>query len=103
MRTVFLRVLEAENKAMALLGAVCGPGRAKGQQRFEVDAGSFAMVPRSPFAYWVSENLRGVFKGKPTFESNGRGVKQGLATSNDPRFLRLAWEPLGRDGWFPVA
>ena len=37
MKTVFLRVLEADDKATALLAAVREPERAKGRQRFEVD------------------------------------------------------------------
>ncbi len=103
MKTVFLRVLEAEDKAAALLEAVQEPGRAKGRQRFEVDQQGFSDVPRSPFAYWVSEQVRRLFKDLPPLESNHRSAKQGLATSNDPRFLRLAWETFATNGWVPYA
>ena len=72
MKTIFLRVIEAEDKAAALLAAVREPERARGRQRFNVDPASFASVPRSPFAYWVSDRLRGLFKELSPFEAEGR-------------------------------
>jgi hypothetical protein len=91
-KTVFLRALEAEDKAEALLTAIREPASAQGKQRFEVDTKSFAGVPRSPFAYWVSERLRSLFKELPAFEAEGRSAKQGLATTADFRFVRTWWE-----------
>jgi len=44
-------------------------------------------VPGPPFAYWVSDNVRALFKELPPFESNGRIAKQGLATANDLRAM----------------
>jgi hypothetical protein len=85
-------VIEADNKAAALLDAVRGPARALGRQRFEVDPTSFASVPRSPFAYWVSERLRRLFRELQPFEAHGRIARHGLATHDDFRWLRLAWE-----------
>src|SRR5256885_2889770 len=106
MKTVFLRVLEAEDKAAALLGAVCEPERAKGRQRFEVDPGSFGIVPRSPFSYWVSERIRRLFVEMQPFESDGRLARAGLQTSDDFRFVRAWWEAphsaLNRF-WWPFA
>ena len=51
MKTVFLRVLEADDKALALLQAVREPEQARGKKRFDVDPTSFGSVPRSPFVY----------------------------------------------------
>jgi hypothetical protein len=104
MKTVFLRVLEADDKAAALRAAIREPAAALGRQRFTVNAASFSAVPRSPFAYWVSDNLRQLFKALPPFEAEGRTAKQGLATGNDPRFLRVWWEVSAtrvspNDGW----
>jgi len=42
MKTVFLRVLEADDKAAALLAAIHDPSTAHGKQRFEVNSSSFA-------------------------------------------------------------
>ncbi|MDI6893772.1 MAG: BREX-1 system adenine-specific DNA-methyltransferase PglX [Bacillota bacterium] len=53
---------------------------------------SFSLVPGSPFAYWVSESLRNKFKEFPPFEGYAGTVKQGLATADDFRFVRAAWE-----------
>jgi hypothetical protein len=104
MRTVFLRVLEAADKATALLDAIRESGQARGRQRFNVDPKSFASVPRSPFAYWVSDRLRRLFKELPPFEATGRTAKQGLASGDDARFLRVWWEVPDRDesGWVPL-
>jgi hypothetical protein len=46
--TTFLRVLEADDKAAALLAAIHAPQAAQGKQHFEVDPASFASVPRRP-------------------------------------------------------
>lgn len=98
MKAVFLRLLAAEDKAGALLGAVREPERGTGVQRFDVDLASFASVPRSPFAYWVGDRLRRLFEELPALETDGRTAKQGLATADDFRFLRTAWEVGGARG-----
>lgn len=105
MKTVFLRALEADDKAAALRAAIREP-EAERKQRFEVDTASFTAVPRSPFAYWVDERLRRLFKDLPPFEAEGRTAKIGLSTSDDFRFVRLWWEALLRrtaEYWFPFA
>ena len=91
-KTVFLRALQAEDKATALRAAIREPELARGRQRFEVEPATFEAVPRSPFAYWVSDQLRQLFKELPRFEGDGRTAKQGLATADDFRWLRLWWE-----------
>lgn len=99
--TLFLRVLEQADKATALREAV-----QQGSNSFKVDPVSFAQVPGSPFAYWVSDRIRRLFKELPPFESEGRTVKQGLATADDFRFVRAWWE-IPESGfrvkWFPFA
>jgi hypothetical protein len=86
MKTVFLRVLEADDKAEALLSAIHEPER--GRQRFVVDTASFTCVPRSPFAYWVSDRLRALFGELEPFEAEGRTARHGAATLDDIRFAR---------------
>ena len=47
----------------------------------------FWKIPGAPFAYWLPENLLNAFSHKPI---NGIGAaKQGLATGDNGRFLRL--------------
>jgi len=106
MKTVFLRVLEVDDKATGLLGAIREPERVRGQQRFELDPRSFASMPRSPFAYWVSERLRRLFTDLSPFDGEGRTAKVGLQTSDDFRFVRAWWAvPAAHVSarWFPFA
>jgi hypothetical protein len=93
MKTVFFRVLEADDKAAALLAAIHDPEAAQGKQRFEVNPASFASVPRSPFAYWVSEHMRRLFKELPAFEAEGRYARVTNPAGDDTRFFRVWWEP----------
>ena len=92
MKTVFLRALEADDKAATLRAAIREPAAARGKQFFEVATGSFAAIPRSPFAYWVSERLRRLFTKLPHFEADGRTARGGMKTQADERFLRATWE-----------
>lgn len=57
-----------------------------------MDPNSFRSIPGAPFAYWVSEAVRSIFAELPTFEANGRAVRQGMATADDFRFVRGWWE-----------
>ncbi|MBX5462958.1 MAG: BREX-1 system adenine-specific DNA-methyltransferase PglX [Steroidobacteraceae bacterium] len=110
-RTVFLRVLEElEDKASALRVAVLRPNQKGTHRRFDVAPVTFSAVPGSPFAYWVSDALRGIFQNEPAFEAAHRECRQGLATADDFRFVRLWWEIAMRDSlgtpagkWFPYA
>jgi hypothetical protein len=86
--TTFLRLLKDSDKASALLEAV----RGETANRFEVDSGSFSEVAGTPFAYWISDSVRSLFRGLPPFCSDGRIVRQGLATADDFQWVRLWWE-----------
>jgi hypothetical protein len=97
--TVFLRIIEppVHEKATVLLRAIesIRGGKSDDQSRivvFERSPSVFATVPGAPFAYWVSEALREVFRRMERLEANGRIVKQGLATRDDFRFVRAWWE-----------
>jgi len=41
--------------------------------------------------YWVSEAVRQIFKTRDVVECEGRTARQGLATAEDFRFVRLWW------------
>lgn len=102
MKTVFLRVLEEEDKATALLRAIREPERAHGRQRYEVEASALTVIPGSPFAYWLSDSLRKIFSQFPPVEHAERLVRAGLQTGDDFRFVRLWWEVDEKPpvGWF---
>lgn len=88
--TTFIRVLEAEDKAAALVSAVEeGRTGSRAANVFKVPPESFAQMPGSPFAYWVSENVRSLWGKMPNLISLGLPVQHGMATKNDIRFLRF--------------
>jgi hypothetical protein len=94
MKTTFLRILAADDKAAALLRTV----REGGDERFVVDPVRFLAVPRSPFVYWVSDSIRALYGSFDPFESGQRTARLGASSKNDFRYLRLFWEnprPLG--------
>lgn len=91
--TLFIRLLDADNKAEAMAEAITAVREGRDHPRvFEVNPESFAQVPGSPFAYWVSEEVRELFKKLPAFEGEGRRACFGLSTKDDNAFLRLSWE-----------
>ena len=107
-RAVFLRTLETTNKEAALRAAIAHPELAHGRQRFDMDPSSFSAVPRSPFAYWVSERLQGLFRCLPLFEGTERTAKLGPSTADDFRYVRAWWavDSTTRQGegvWKPFA
>lgn len=87
--TTFLRLLHEDDKATSLEKVLAGE---RGDLLFEVDPDAFAIVPGSPFAYWVSDRIRRLFEELPPFESEGRTVRVGLQTGDDFRFVRCWWE-----------
>lgn len=103
----FLRLLAEADKAQALAEVCARLRQGESDARaFEVAPEAFDAVPGKPFAYWVSDAVRETFRRLPPFESEGRTVKQGLATADDFRFVRAWWE-VGAGGtaakWFPFA
>jgi hypothetical protein len=91
--TTFLRLLSDHEKAIGL-AEVCAAVRVgRSEDRvFDIDQKAFLSLPASAFAYWTSEAVRHVFRSLPAFERENRLARQGLATADDPRFLRLSWE-----------
>jgi len=52
----------------------------------------FKKIPGSPVAYWVSDKIRDAFEQAETIGDIAQ-PRQGLATSDNDRFLRLWYEP----------
>lgn len=103
--TFFIRLLDSDDKNAALInasnsvrsGVVCA-------QVFQPNPETFFEIPGTPFAYQASNEIRRIFKAMPSFEVNGRAVKQGLATADDFRFVRVWWETLPSSPlWFSYA
>ena len=52
----------------------------------------FKKIPGEPIAYWVSDIYRDIFTQSPALSSIAK-PRQGLATSDNNRFLKLWYEP----------
>jgi hypothetical protein len=98
--TTFLRLLGDYNKESGLSEASrsirCGQ---TDERVFEADPELFRHMPGAPFAYWVNERVRQAFSDLSPVEGDGCSVRQGLATADDFRFLRTAWEVLENRRW----
>ncbi len=103
MKTVFLRVLEADEdeKAALLRAAIHSSREVSGRTRFEADSASFSAVTRSPFAYWASEHMLTLFGRLPRLQSGGTTAVSGGKTLDDFRWIRTTWEvrAIERTGW----
>lgn len=65
------------------------------QYFYRASAADFMKIPGSPVAYWATERQRLAFENMPTIGS-WAPVKQGLATADNNRFIRL-WHEVPRD------
>ena len=103
--TTFLRLIQHEDKARALRQACMDvKAGAASNEVYEVDIGVLKQVPGSPFAYWISSNVRSVFQRVPSFEGGVRTARAGLQTSDDFRFIRANWEVASSSThWLPLA
>jgi hypothetical protein len=91
--TIFIRLLANEDKGRALADTVCNFVRGQANPlAYATNPQSLSQVPGSPFAYWVDDRIRQLFKFLRPFEGDGRAVRQGLATADDFRFVRTWWE-----------
>jgi hypothetical protein len=60
-------------------------------QIFRASTAQLRMIPGAPIAFWVSDQMRRAFaEGKPLAECTE--MRKGLATGENPRFLRLWFE-----------
>lgn len=59
---------------------------------YEQSTDDFSKIPGSPVAYWVNENVAKAFDTGKTLSSVAK-TRQGLASSDNNRFLKLWWEP----------
>ncbi len=73
---------------------------------YQTNQSEFEKLPYAVFGYWCSPDLRNAFTSFPSLEETAH-VRQGLATADDFRFLRLRWEiapkSIGTHGWLLIA
>ena len=102
---ICFRLLDSDDPATPLAEAVATLRRGEAAESvYAVNPESFRQVPNAPFAYWVSNEFKSVYKRLPTFESErlGRTTACGLGTTDNFRFLRLSWECPGDCGDWTV-
>jgi len=101
--SLFLRLLEADDKAAALRETVHAARSSESDARvFDVDPEEFRQVPGAPFAYWVSDWVLGCFCRLSWLQEYAL-VTSGTGTLDDFRFLRCSWEGDKENVSFPYA
>ncbi|MBP6421400.1 MAG: hypothetical protein KA271_00755 [Propionivibrio sp.] len=91
--TSFLKLLREQDKGLALLEAAQSIRNSLADGRtFDVKPEEFRKIPGAPFSYWVTDKVRDSFTRIPAFSDGHRVARQGLATADDARFVRLYWE-----------
>jgi hypothetical protein len=99
--TKVIRAIADENRHQAL--DVCVATHRKGEtdaRLFKAEKTTFDLLPDSPFVYWVNDGAIKRFDSDERFEPNVGYVRQGLATGDDPRFVRAVWEVAPQDTQF---
>lgn len=95
---VFVRLTEfrgAENQSPRLLDAI---RTADCKWRYESAASRLKSIPGKPIAYWASPKVLSVFVNSPLLSEVAK-PRQGLATGDNNRFLRL-WFEVSQDRTF---
>lgn len=90
---IFLRTVAAEDKAAEISRGVeaLATGIASVNTYLQ-DLSTFAVLPDSPMVYWVRSSILAKLAHSSSFEPTHGFVRQGIATTDDMRFVRLASE-----------
>jgi hypothetical protein len=96
----WIRLLKTKQKSEVLLTTIQQVREGERQSTVFISSGArFSGMPTSVYGYWMSDALLGLYQPKNSIEARAADVKQGTATADDFRFLRLAWEvPADRIG-----
>jgi hypothetical protein len=82
-----------ENKELSLKKSIASLNKLERSPDTHIaEPDDFLVIPGASFAYWVSKFVISSFDSFPSTESDICTARQGLATSDDFRFLRAAWE-----------
>lgn len=104
--TTFLRLLAEKDKGGCLLNS-CVSLRSgiKSTDTFEISPELFKLIPGSPFAYAVGDQVRSAFINHRSLSNSDVAVAEGLNTTDNERFLRLFWEVTAQlpHGWVLLA
>ncbi len=88
-----VRLLREPNRPEALRDAVQNSRTGEPDPRvFEIQTTDLHSIDGSPVSYWLDSEIRQLFANLPSLEGAAASVRQGLATGDDFRFVRAAWE-----------
>lgn len=92
--TIFIRLLSSHEKQSALINEVENfRGGKQTQNLFDVVPKGLSEIPGSPFAYWITSNIRNSFSRFPRFSSERTTACITNPAGNDNmRYLRAWWE-----------
>ena len=79
------RVRSIEEIRKKIAGLLCG------SKRFEFQSDQFTAIKEQPIVYWWDEDFLNRYSDTRKLGDES-DVKQGMATANNPRFLRQPWE-----------
>lgn len=71
--------------------------------RHDIARRDFAAIDGSPLAYERVGIVAPIFREATSLEPTWATTRQGKATGDDPRWVRLRWEVLPNTGWVPFA
>ena len=99
--TNVIRAIADEDRHLTLNACVSNHRKGNADARiFQAEKKTFDLLPDSPFVYWVDAKTIKQFDCEERFEPNVGNVRQGLATGDDPRFVRAVWEVEPKDTQF---
>ena len=99
--TNVIRAIADEDRHLALSACVSNHRKGSTDSRiFRAEKKTFDLLPDSPFVYWVDAKTIKQFDCDQRFEPSVGNVRQGLATGDDPRFVRAVWEVAPKDTQF---
>lgn len=88
----FIRALECREKEQAVREFFMGPTAPSDLLFFLHDLADFRAVPLAVICYWLPASLLHKLQRLPALPESGGAARHGLVTTDDWRFLRLAWE-----------
>ena len=92
-KALWIRLLKTKSKQTQLLSALQAlPAGSLPNFCFMASQRELASLPTGVYGYWMSHRLINLYQPEHAVRLRGAAVKQGTATADDFRFLRLAWE-----------
>jgi len=88
-KSLFLRATKSINKSSYLMNLI---KKDIANDIFQIHPRTFKFISNEPFCYWIDLKTKELFEREPKLLSNNRGVKQGLCTSDNFRFVFNHWE-----------